>query len=64
MTFTKGDRVRLSEAGRKIPAWAKHLARLGTVVGTGKLTGVVHVLWDGLRYPQGWHAAWLERAPE
>ena len=60
-----GDRVQLSQAaiatgiGRR-----RHETRQGTIIRIRDGQGCADVLWDGLKYPQGYHVDFLTEAAE
>ena len=54
-----GDRVQLSELGRRHP---RIVDREGVIVGVSKSGMRFRVLWDGLKLPAVYHHSYLERA--
>lgn len=58
--FPKGCRVRLSAMGKLV---ARHRleSRVGTATNHGRGEGIVMVLWEGVKHPQGWHRDYVER---
>jgi hypothetical protein len=59
--FQVGERVRLSEIGRKT---SKKPERQGHIVARGRTRATWHVLWNGLRLAQLIHWTHLERAED
>ena len=58
--WPKGCRVRLSAMGKLV---ARHRleSRVGTATNHGRGEGIVMVLWEGTKHPQGWHRDFVER---
>ena len=59
--YQKGDRVRLSELGRK--RMSRNRATTATVVGFGRSETTIRIIFDGSSYPVSIHASYLERDP-
>lgn len=61
----KGDRVQLSERGRKISRYSPDKYRAGTVVKDSRCSILFRVLWDGRRTTSTYHRDFVEKiAPE
>lgn len=56
--FNVGDRVRLSESGRR---QARIVDREGVIIGVSKTGTRFHVLWEGLKLPAFFHHSFLEK---
>jgi hypothetical protein len=54
-----GDRVRLSENGRR---QSRIVDRKGVIIGVSKTGTRFRVLWDGLKLPAFFHHSFIERA--
>jgi hypothetical protein len=59
--FQVGDRVRLSELGRK---GAKQPDRSGVIVAISRSGTQCTVIWEGVRAPQVFYFTLLEHAPD
>ena len=59
--YRKGDRVRLSDLGRK--RMSRNRASTATVVGFGRSETTIRIVFDGSSYPVSIHASYLERDP-
>lgn len=57
--FRVGDRVRLSELGRK--RMTRNKATTAKVVGFGRTDSRVRIIFDGSSYPVSIHVSYLER---
>ena len=57
--FRIGDRVRLSELGRK--RMSRNRATTATVVGYGRSETTIRIVFDGSNYPVSIHASYLEK---
>jgi hypothetical protein len=57
--YRKGDRVRLSELGRK--RMSRNRASTATVVGFGRSETTIRIVFDGSSYPVSIHSSYLER---
>ena len=57
--FRKGDRVRLSDLGRK--RMSRNRATTAIVVGFGRSETTIRIVFDGSSYPVSIHASYLER---
>ena len=57
--FRAGDRVRLSELGRK--RMTRNRATTAKVVGYGRTDTRVRIVFDGSSYPISIHVSYLER---
>jgi hypothetical protein len=57
--YRKGDRVRLSELGRK--RMSRNRATTATVVGYGRSETTIRIVFDGSSYPVSIHNSYLER---
>lgn len=57
--FRIGDRVRLSELGKK--RMTRNRATTAKVVGYGRTDTRVRILFDGSSYPVSIHVSYLER---
>lgn len=60
LAYPKGCRVRLSAMGKLV---ARHRleSRVGTATNYGRGDGIVMILWEGVKHPQGWHRDYVER---
>jgi len=57
--YRKGDRVRLSELGRK--RMTRNRVTTATVVGYGRSETTIRIVFDGSSYPVSIHTSYLER---
>ena len=57
--YRNGDRVRLSELGRK--RMSRNRATTATVVGYGRSETTIRIVFDGSSYPVSIHNSYLER---
>lgn len=58
-----GCRVRLTDLARENGAGGRKQDRIGTLVGRRGYR-FMWVIWDGLRNPQSYNTAFIERAPD
>jgi hypothetical protein len=58
--YRKGDRVRLSELGRK--RMTRNRATTAIVVGYGRSETTIRIVFDGSSYPVSIHTSYLERS--